>query len=917
MKDHGDKKQLLRLPEQWLERLGIGLVKFTYTGQETSHQEKFRIKWVNPKGRALLGISAASSSLGLQDLPDLFENEFPFKIEENLLRARESQEKIIAECYRKISFRKFTIIITSHEAEMLMLVSELPYQDKEEDEVPDDTTKKKTEGSLRKENIKLKKNLKLLSEQYDLLAETSPLPIFIHSSGKVLYANPASLKAFRANSEDDLIHKNIWELVDEEFHKTAVERTQKDESNKTPVTEKEEIFYRFDDTTMNVLVESIPVIYHGKSAVKITFRDITEQKKARQEKALIEKRFEHFMENLPAVVIIKNAALDIIYFNQYFKEHFAFHSSGEKEIREEDFMLENKENIRAIDNTALQAGKSVSFNKMKDRSGNTRVFRSIRFRIPFDENNEKAYLGVISWDITRQYNTEKRIRQSEENYRIINQNISDIIYSLDKELKITFVSGAVEQIFNIAANELTGRKVEALLPINTKLLQCKNDYLQKLKEAIRSGREHVTYQFCLDDQSNVKYLEINERIRYDEDGNYTGAIGTIRDITHRAKAEMQLKESNQKLQTSKQRYESLIQSLGEGIVILAGDASIILTNKAAQKILGASDDILKTKKFTDFLNNKYHKTLKQMFAEVQTQQRASEEFELIRYSSKIRYALITFTLIPSEMGHKSHILGVIRDITYRKYAEMQLRESKSQIEESNKLKSLFLQNISHEVRTPINAIVGFTDLLNRKDLKESKREEFLSIIKHSTQRLLRVITDIIDNSKLQANETTAHYTPENIYTLVREVHETYREEYSDTIGDAVEFNVNIPELIHPECKVDANKIKRIIGILLDNAFKFTDSGYIQLIVRDTEEDDQYFFIFEVKDTGIGIAKEKQQRIFEPFLQAADEGLNRVYGGTGLGLSTAKGLAKVMGGNIEIQSKKNHGTTVTFFVPAYK
>lgn len=915
MSDQFRPEDLLTIPKSWLNHLQIGYASFQHIHKGKAFHEKFEMEESNRLFRKLLNVPE-EGPFEQKNLPLLFEAEFPFKLEEYLLKAYETKDFIKTECDSKSSLKKYRLIFARNNAFIQMYIvhlqEEVDFSKEEISGAEQDSTQ------LRKENIRLKKHLKLIGKQYNMLAETSPLPILIHTEGVIAYVNQAAIKTLGAGTSEAVLHKSIWNFVDKEYHQMVHEQMKQLHERETTSEEQEEVFYRMDGSKIHVMVTSIPVHYHGKSGVKITFRDITEQKRARAEEALIKKRFEHFMENIPAIVLLKDADLHVVYFNQYFRNYF-YKGEPMQEMVEEDYITDDPDNLAAVDKLALKEGKAFSHIEMIDLSGNYRVFRSIRFSIPFGSGTQESseYLGVISWDITNQYKIQKRIRRREANYRIINENISDIIYSIDSAHKIQFLSGAVHHLFGTEASALIGYQIDQLPVENEVLYEFRHNYLKKFEEAIAARKEKVTYNFYIKKEKQPLYLEINERNQYDENGNHIKAIGTIRDVTNRALAEEKLKQTNARLYASEQRHKSMIQNLGEGILILSEDTTIELANTAAEKILGYTEETLKTKKFSDFLKEKQKETLVGMLEEVSHYQRAGEEIELSRLDNKVRYVLLTFTRVPSAHGEAYKILGILRDITYRKYAEMQMRESKSKIEESDKLKSIFLQNISHEVRTPINAIVGFSDLLTKKNLDAGKQEKFLNIIKNSTQKLLGVMTDILDNSKLQANETEAHFAPADVNTLIREVYQAHQDQMHQEHGKSLQFELDARELTQPVLKVDETKIRRVLDILLENARKFTDKGRIVLTMEPTQENNQYALKFQVKDTGIGIPPEKQKQIFEPFLQAAEEGTKRLYGGMGLGLSTASGLVKVMGGHITVRSEQQKGAVFTFIIPAYQ
>jgi signal transduction histidine kinase/CheY-like chemotaxis protein len=232
--------------------------------------------------------------------------------------------------------------------------------------------------------------------------------------------------------------------------------------------------------------------------------------------------------------------------------------------------------------------------------------------------------------------------------------------------------------------------------------------------------------------------------------------------------------------------------------------------------------------------------------------------------------------------------------------------------QANEAKSLFLANMSHEIRTPLNGIVGFTEILRSTDLT-SEQEEFLSIIDKSSENLLSIINNILDLSKIESNKIEI----ENIVFDAEEEFESAIETYAVSAAEKnIDLNFYMDPKISKKLKGDPTKIKEIIINLLSNAIKFTThGGEINLEIKKTQEEDDLNpkITFSVQDNGIGMTKDQQSRIFDAFSQA-DVSVTRKYGGTGLGLTISSQFVELMGGNLELESAKDHGTTFYFSLP---
>ncbi|HEX2921426.1 MAG TPA: ATP-binding protein [Bacteroidales bacterium] len=246
-------------------------------------------------------------------------------------------------------------------------------------------------------------------------------------------------------------------------------------------------------------------------------------------------------------------------------------------------------------------------------------------------------------------------------------------------------------------------------------------------------------------------------------------------------------------------------------------------------------------------------------------------------------------------------------ITKYKEAEIELTNAKERAEESNRLKTAFLQNISHEVRTPLNSIVGFAELLADPSQSIQKRNSFSKIISANSQKLIRIISDVIEISQIQSKQLKVVMSEFDIVSLLYKVADTFRElTQLKGIDFIIDQKINVEEA---NIVSDKGKIEKIFFHLIDNAVKFTKRGTIKIETFIEGQD----FHFAIYDTGIGIEREKQEIIFDPFRQL-ETGLSRNYGGTGLGLTIVKAFTESLKGNLTLKSEENSGTSILINVP---
>jgi signal transduction histidine kinase len=280
---------------------------------------------------------------------------------------------------------------------------------------------------------------------------------------------------------------------------------------------------------------------------------------------------------------------------------------------------------------------------------------------------------------------------------------------------------------------------------------------------------------------------------------------------------------------------------------------------------------------------------------------------IVLSENKIIHCNATGKVYYDENNKPVRMIGTFQDITDRKKIETELTLAKEKAEESDRLKTAFLQNMSHEIRTPMNGILGFTGLLKDDDLSNDEKNEFIEMIENSGKRMMGLLDDIINISKIETGDLEVNRT---YFRLIDQLEILYDMFDEPTKDKSLELTVDYPfKHANIEVHSDLSKFNMIFSKLLNNAVKFTNEGRVSFGYEINNNELTFF----VSDTGIGIPEHLQGKIFERFSQV-DSSITRGYEGSGLGLSLAKSLVEILGGKIWVDSEEGKGSTFFFTLP---
>jgi PAS domain S-box-containing protein len=403
------------------------------------------------------------------------------------------------------------------------------------------------------------------------------------------------------------------------------------------------------------------------------------------------------------------------------------------------------------------------------------------------------------------------------------------------------------------------------------------------------------------------------------------------------------KQAEAALQESERKYKNLVNELNDGYFVTNNQGIITFANLALSKIFGFAGPEELTGHFLTEFNKRGDLTdTLYTFENIITNKIKLDELEMEVLSVDGNSVYVEIKAVPVfEKGKIMGMQGVIHDITGRKIAEINLKEKNEQIEaqnekyiainkelafqnkekekhatelrisvekaeENDKLKTAFLQNMSHEIRTPLNGIIGFSSLLNEEDVSKEEIKEYTSIINQSGKRLIEIVNNILDISKIQTGQLVVDKKP----ILVNSVFTNLLNFFSPIANDLnIILKFDNQKDNQNTIYSDEGKLNQVLTNLINNAIKFTITGGINFgyVIKECEVE------FYVKDTGIGISEVMYDRIFDRFIQA-ELSHTRGYEGAGLGLAICKGLVEVLGGRIWVVSTLKKGSTFYFTLP---
>jgi len=642
---------------------------------------------------------------------------------------------------------------------------------------------------------------------------------------------------------------------------------------------------------------------NGVPRVVVEHINITERKQAEDALRESDKRFRVMADGCPTPIWVTDAQGGIQFTNRAFREFCGApheHLDGHQWkllIHPEDLPEFFRETERAVrTRTTLKAEARVQ------RSDGEWRWIIAHTEPRFSPQGEFLGHAGLSTDITERKQAELALKNSEEKFRQLAENIREVFWMMNAAgTEILYVGPAYEQIWGRTCESLYARPM---------------DWLEAIHPDDRAGA-HETFMRQLqgetiDSEYRITTADGMERwIRdrafpvRDQDGQMIRVAGIAEDVTERKRAE-------QILRNSEEKFRQLAENIHEVFFVMTPEgAEVLYISPAFEEVWERSLEsiYLNPMSWVEAIHPDDREQAHLLAARQLLGELVVLEYRIRTPDGKEKWIRARCSPIHDETGALIRVVGIAEEITERKRYEAELIRARQEADAASAVKSEFLANMSHEIRTPMNGVIGMTGLLLDTELTAGQRR-YAEIARASGESLLQIINDILDFSKIEAKKLELDTIDFNLLSLLDNLASVLS---ATAEAKGIELLSFADAAVPTQLRGDPGRLRQILTNLTGNAIKFTEKGEVVVRVAVTEQGESDCLLrFSVRDTGIGIAEDKIGIVFDKFSQA-EASTTRKYGGTGLGLAISKQLVELMGGEVGVTSQEGAGSEFWFTV----
>jgi PAS domain S-box-containing protein len=728
--------------------------------------------------------------------------------------------------------------------------------------------------------------------------------------GSILEANASACKMFGRSVEEirKIGRSGLVDVTDPRLQAALDERAGK-RSGTAEITMLRASGEKFSAEISSTLF----VDKNGRQKTSMIIRDISERKQAEEDLRHERDLMARIMETSPVCITMVNSEGQITFANPGAEEVLGLspdevtdrtYNSPEWRITDYDGKPFPDEQLpfRQVMDTGLP---TYDVRHAIEWPDGRRLLLSINGAPLLDKAGKIEGMICAIQDVTEQIETSKALKESESLYRLHFENVSDIIYWVNRELKVVNISPSVKTVLGYKPEELIGKpfqELNLLVP----------EYLEKAATdtmLVFDGKRipATEYQFLTRDGTK-KWGEVSGAPLI-KDGQVVAVISVARDITDRKRAEQKIKdyagnleamveertkELNHALYDTEQardRIDGILKSVGDGLIVTDLYKRIILMNRAAEDLFGV--------RLSEVIDRPIDFAIKDKILRARikyTLEKKDEgyEFDFDLPGAEGRHPRIIrgcTSLIMDKAGAYTGIITALQDVTYER--------------EVDRMKTEFISTAAHELRTPLTSIQGFSELLiTRDDIAEEEKKECLSYINAQSVNLANIINDLLDISRIESGKGfSLNKAPCTITELMRET-----VPYFQMHSKKHQFDLILPE--EPvEVIADIDMLRQVLENILSNAVKYSPEGGTIRIIGEVVKDR---YQVSIEDQGMGMSPKQVERIFDKFYRA--DYSNTAIPGTGLGMNIVKYLVEAHGGEVWVESTKGKGTIARFTIP---